>query len=113
MWAAVTNSSHSIRARARKGLMQTLLLQTLQRVRGGWRARAIALLAPVVVALLGGCGEDPVAPFDPSRDGKLRVVHASSASQGPADFLLEGARIAQLGYGQTTEYITVTGGTHT
>lgn len=89
--------------------MQKLLLKTS--LRAG--PRAIALLAPVLVALLGACGESAVAPFDPSRDAKLRVVHGSQAPQGQADILLEGARITRLGYGQTTAYVTVTAGTRT
>lgn len=89
--------------------MQTLLQTSLPA-----RARAFAFLVSLVAALLSACGGDSaVAPFDPSRDAKLRVVHASSAPQGQADFLLESARITRLGYGQTTTYVTVTAGTRT
>ncbi len=70
-------------------------------------------LALLALTLASGCNSDDIAPFDPSRDAKLRLVHASSSPGGQADFLLDGARVTRLGYAQTTAYITVTAGTRT
>lgn len=69
-----------------------------------------ALLA---LPLAAGCGNDPTNAFDPSRDLKLRIVHASAAPGGSAEFLFDGQRVTQLGYGQNTPYLQVTGGSHT
>jgi hypothetical protein len=70
-------------------------------------------LVALVVALGSGCGNDNIQPFDPTTQAKLRLVHASLAPGGEADFLLDGARVTRLGYGQTTTYIDVTAGTRT
>ncbi|MGH7629582.1 MAG: DUF4397 domain-containing protein [Gemmatimonadales bacterium] len=71
------------------------------------RLSAAALALP----LLAGCGGTDVNPFDPTRDAKLRLLHASSAPGGQADFLLAGVRAARLDYGQPTNYLTVSAGT--
>jgi hypothetical protein len=70
-------------------------------------------LALLAVALTSGCGDNDILPFDPTTQAKLRVVHASLAPQGEADFLLDGGRITRLGYGQTTAYIDVAAGGRT
>jgi hypothetical protein len=64
-----------------------------------------------VTAAVGGCSNDNVVPFDPTRDARLRIVHASLAPAGEADFLIDGARVTRLDYAQTTAYVTVAGGT--
>jgi hypothetical protein len=69
-----------------------------------------ALLA---VPLVVGCGDDPIAPFDPSRDLRLRMVNASVAAGGNAEFLLDGQSAGLLAYGQSTPYFQATGGTRT
>jgi hypothetical protein len=69
----------------------------------------LALLALAVTA----CSNTDIAPFDPNTQAKLRIVHASLAPAGEADFLLDGARVARLGYAQTTAYIDVAAGGRT
>jgi hypothetical protein len=70
-------------------------------------------LALGAVGFAAGCSDDDPAPFDPTREAKFRIVNASPAAQGEADFLLDGGRVARLGYAQTTTYIDVTAGTRT
>lgn len=64
-----------------------------------------------MLPLVGGCGGTDANPFDPTRDAKLRLLHASSAPGGQADFLVAGVRAARLDYGQRTNYVTVSAGT--
>ena len=72
-----------------------------------WRA---ALLA---VPLLVGCGDDPIESFDPSRDLRLRIINASLAAGGAAEFLIDDRSAGLLGYGQGTPYFQITGGNRT
>jgi hypothetical protein len=64
-------------------------------------------------SLLVGCGDGPIAPFDPSRDLRLRIVNASVAAGGAAEFLLDNQSAGLLGYGAGTPYFQATGGSRT
>jgi hypothetical protein len=70
-------------------------------------------LAVAAAGLAGGCSNNDLDPFDPTRDAKLRIINASLAAQGDADFLLDGGRVTRLGYAQETNYINVTAGGRT
>ena len=80
--------------------MHTLLLR---------RFRTALFLLPIAAA----CGDDPIAPFDPSRDLRLRMVNASVAPGGSAEFLLDGQSAGVLAYARSSPYFQVTGGSRT
>ena len=73
------------------------------------RARAALLFLPLAAA----CGNDPIVPFDPSRDLRVRIVNASVAAGGSAEFLMDGQSAGLLAYGQSTPYFQATGGSRT
>jgi hypothetical protein len=68
-------------------------------------------LALFAATLTAGCGND--SGFDPATQARLRLVHASLAPGGQADFLLDGVPVNRLAYRQSTGYIDVAAGART
>lgn len=67
----------------------------------------------VAAGLTSGCGGFDVPVFDPNTQARLRIVHASSATSGEAEFFIEEARVARLLYAETTAYLDVAAGGRT